>query len=146
MKEIKAFKCDHCSKIYQRKGSAEKHEKACKNNSDNDRPCLSCVFMKNVTMPILIQDYDGYDETVFKDILVCRKFKKGIFPPVIERKGYAGYKMANNEFNIDENEPMPKSCDEFLFMSCRNVDDGVIISKEDLERFSVDNKRKRGWS
>jgi len=47
MKEIKAFKCEFCSKLYQVKGTCKRHELYCKNNPVNKFPCLgSCTHLE----------------------------------------------------------------------------------------------------
>lgn len=41
MKEIKAFACDYCKKIYRHKSSAKRHENRCFYNPKN-KACISC--------------------------------------------------------------------------------------------------------
>jgi hypothetical protein len=45
MKEIKAFKCEFCGKVYQNEGTCKAHEYKCYFNP-RTRSCASCLFDK----------------------------------------------------------------------------------------------------
>ena len=46
MEYITAYKCDHCGKVYQRKGAALRHELYCSQNPENKTPCYECKHLK----------------------------------------------------------------------------------------------------
>jgi hypothetical protein len=43
MREITAYNCDHCNKIYSIKGQCKAHEKKCYYNPET-KSCASCIF------------------------------------------------------------------------------------------------------
>ena len=100
-KEI--YKCEHCNKLYQLKHFCEKHEKACKKNPKNDRPCFRCVHLtkKDIEHYYFVGDRDI---KVNFSCLYCDKRKVFLHTPQNEIKG--------NALDLgDENLPMPKECD-----------------------------------
>ncbi|MFT5450582.1 MAG: hypothetical protein ACI9N9_000059 [Enterobacterales bacterium] len=97
MKEFNGYKCDHCSKLYQRKGACESHEVSCKKNPENKRPCFEC---KN----LIKERYE--DDGMVYNLLYCKAKKEFIHTPQVEIKGNA---IETNECN----NPMPKECDKF---------------------------------
>ena len=111
MKEIKAFKCDHCSKIYQRKHYAKIHEQKCSKNHNNDRACFGRKFLEKVELPVYVENSFIYEEEQTKDVLICAKFKTGVYPPSVENHPTMnGYEILGNELEIDGNKPMPREC------------------------------------
>jgi len=111
MKEIKAYKCDHCGKIYNRKHNARIHEEKCKKNPDNNRACFGCRFLEKVELPVYVENSFMYEEEQTKEVLVCAKFKTGVYPPSVENHPTLdGYEILGNEFEIEGNKPMPREC------------------------------------
>lgn len=51
MEEITAYKCDHCGKVYQNKGSCAKHEKRCFFNPIT-KACASCEYLSSEIDPV----------------------------------------------------------------------------------------------
>lgn len=43
MKEITAYQCDHCGKVFALKQSAKRHEAKCYHNPEN-KACRSCLY------------------------------------------------------------------------------------------------------
>jgi hypothetical protein len=111
MKEIKAYKCDHCGKVYQRKHNAKIHEEKCKESPDNNRACFGCRFLEKVELPVVFINSAGYEEIVNRDVLVCTKFKIGVYPPSVENHPTMdGYEILGNELEIEGNKAMPREC------------------------------------
>ena len=112
MKEIKAFKCDHCSKIYQRKHNAKTHEQKCNKNPDNDRACFGCKFLEMIEeLPVILTNSAGHEEIVSKGTFVCMKFRAGVYPPSVERNPILnGYDISDNDWGIEGNKAMPREC------------------------------------
>lgn len=104
-KETTVYFCDHCNKLYQRKYFAEKHEKMCAKNPDNNRACHFCIHLEKVDYLMYADMYNG--ETHYTiDVLHCHKLKKYLHPPQVEIKGNA------IDLGDEINEPMPKECDD----------------------------------
>jgi hypothetical protein len=102
MKKIQALKCDHCSKLYQRKGACESHELSCKKNPENKRPCFEC---KHLTKERYEDDGHPYSVLVY-NLLYCKAKEEFIHTPQVEIKGNA---IETGEYN----NPMPKECGKF---------------------------------
>ncbi len=49
MKEITAYKCDHCNKTYTYKNSCRSHEYRCYHNP-RTKSCISCAFMDRIPL------------------------------------------------------------------------------------------------
>ena len=101
---ITIYRCDHCSKIYQIKHYAEKHEKSCTKNPDNRRPCFGCDNLKMKKTTLHSDSYAGaYDYEV--EILFCQKVNSFLYPPKVEHK--------KNWYETDpvSNKPMPRECE-----------------------------------
>ena len=112
MKEIKAFKCDHCSKIYQRKHNAKVHEQKCSKNHDNNRACFGCRFLEKLELPVILTNSVGHEEIADRGVLVCMKFKTGVYPPSVERNTISnGYDIADNVYEIEGNRAMTTECE-----------------------------------
>jgi hypothetical protein len=104
--EIKTiYKCDFCNKLYQRKNSAEYHERICNKNPSNQRPCYGCSYLEKKEASITIgYSYDG-DEILKKvQIFHCKFRNVFLHTPKNEIKG--------NVFDVDENYPMPITCSD----------------------------------
>ena len=105
MKEIKTtiYKCDHCGKIYQRKFYCNKHEKICRKNPANDRPCFncSCLTMKTIEYG----DYDPEDGVYPSrgNALYCKKQDQFVYPPYTKKPYY-------EDDDPDMNIAMPLIC------------------------------------
>ena len=111
MKEIKAFKCDHCGKIYNRKYNARIHEEKCKKNPDNNRACFGCKFLEMVELPVIETGYDSHTQRINTNVLVCMKFKTGVYPPSVENHPTMdGYDISDNDYGIEGNKAMPREC------------------------------------
>lgn len=50
MKEVKAFKCSYCDKLYINKNSCRSHEKRCYHNPIT-KSCVSCAFFQKALYP-----------------------------------------------------------------------------------------------
>ena len=102
MKEIlkTVYYCDHCKKHFISKYFAEKHEKQCNKNPENQRACIYCPFLEKQDA---IQIIDS-DERHVK-ALVCTAFNYAVYPPRVEIN-----KNPMELVDID-NYPMPKFCD-----------------------------------
>lgn len=99
------YKCEYCGKIYQRKFYCLGHEKKCRKNPTNDRPCFHCDYLE-----MQIIEYGDYDpqngDYPYKgNALYCNEKKHFVFPPYVESP-YDG------ESDIGEiNKPMPIKCE-----------------------------------
>ncbi len=93
MKKVYCFKCDFCSKLYQRKGYCLRHEIYCYKNPNNHHICLKgCEYLKA-----------SKNEKGHKDFY-CSIKKQHLFSYVAEKKGL--------EFP-DDFERMPLDCDQY---------------------------------
>jgi hypothetical protein len=103
VKEI--YKCDHCNKLYQVKGAAERHERACHRNPDNERACFGCDNLEKKETSIgMMTPYGEINKPV--NCLYCKIKYVFLYPPKVEHKG--------NAFDLGEfNEPMPKVCESY---------------------------------
>ena len=113
--EIKeVYKCEYCNKLYQIKRFALEHEKMCSKNPDNKRDCLNgCNHLrkKYAKVWIGIDDYHtGEPIYEFKTLFYCEKKKTFLYPPKSEHKGNYYTEFYDEE---NENNPMPKECDEY---------------------------------
>lgn len=101
----KIYKCDHCNKLYQVKGAAERHEKACHKNPDNERACFGCDNLDRRETSIGMMGPWGEIEKPV-NCLYCKSKDIFLYPPKVEHKG--------NSFELGEgNEPMPKVCESY---------------------------------
>ena len=101
-KEI--YKCDFCSRWYQRKHFAEAHEKSCTRNPDNYRRCLDgCKNLVKNTAYHVDVNYIGDEDGFY--LLYCKAKKVFLYPPKIEhRKSWI-------ELDNEKNNPMVIECD-----------------------------------
>ena len=101
MKQIKAYKCDFCSKLYQREHAVNYHELICNKNPENKRPCFGCEFLDKKRT---YASKDCPDGEVPVDVFYCESRKIFLHMPQSEIKG--------NLLDVDS-EIMPKECDSF---------------------------------
>jgi hypothetical protein len=99
------YKCEFCNKLYQRKHSAEYHEKVCVKNPANDRPCYGCNKLTKKAAEV-DGGNDRYGEQEYRtvDLFYCNAKKMFLHTPKNAIKG--------NVFDLgdDLNEPMPIEC------------------------------------
>ena len=104
-KEITAYFCSHCNKLYQRKHACLNHEKICYSNPDAQRACYVCIHLKKKD---ITHHYDTYCGASYETINIfhCNKLNKFVYPPNVEQK--------KNWFDLGDeiNEPMPKKCND----------------------------------
>lgn len=103
------YKCDFCSKLYQRKNFAEAHEIKCKKNPDNFRVCHGCDFLEQVEREYYYDTYCGEGSRMVK-VFYCSKVETYLYPASVGHNIEAPY-----EFGDIENEPMKNNCDMFEF-------------------------------
>lgn len=104
MKEIKAYKCDFCEKVYQRKHNIQKHEARCSKNPENQRACFGCKYLDKETVGVWFDSPLGGGDFENRIILHCNKRQCFVYPPIVEHK--------QNQYELDEaNEPMPRECE-----------------------------------
>ncbi len=107
MKELKrAYKCEYCSKLYQRKTACENHEKHCTKNIDNHRACFGCAYLNKKQTWHYFDTYCSESKEKLS-LLHCGEKEIFLYPPKIEVK--------KNWFDLGDelNEPMPKKCKQF---------------------------------
>lgn len=92
MKEIKAYKCDFCGKLYKREGNCIRHENVCRKNPDNHFKCFDC---KHLELP---QDNDYH-------CMYCKKEKTYMIPISSFKKGYIS--------NVPTRIVTPEECKDY---------------------------------
>ena len=104
-KNITAYFCSHCNKLYQRKHACIDHEKLCMSNPEIERACYSCIHFEKKDIRYYFDSYPGEDHRKLS-LLHCKKLDKFLYPPKVEAK--------KNWFDLGDefNEPMPKKCDD----------------------------------
>lgn len=71
-KQVTAFKCDYCGRIFKSKSAATRHEKFCSYNPANQFKCFYCKFLKVQTEFIETSE----DELPYKSTLfICTELK-----------------------------------------------------------------------
>lgn len=107
MKEIKTtiYKCDHCGKIYQKKFYCIKHEKDCRKNPANDRPCFHCDHLKMKEFEYGNYDPENGDFPYKGNSLFCMKRKCFVYPPYTKKP----YRQEDLDC---KNIPMPIECEQ----------------------------------
>lgn len=103
MKQINAYKCEHCGKIYQKINAIEFHEKTCNKNPENKRACFGCVHL--VKKVDYMYSHNGEKGSG----LFCEHHKEFVHTAKTEIKGNA------IEFGNYDNNPMPKECDNLKY-------------------------------
>ena len=83
MKEItKAYKCDHCGRIFATKSGAANHEKCCPKNPKNISMCKDCIHLTANTKTWEEETYGGYGTVTRKSTdFYCEKFDKHMYHP-----------------------------------------------------------------
>jgi len=108
MKEIKAFVCGYCKKLYRSEKACVKHENLCNKNEENIPICYKCAHLGK--KEIWIDDYyDSERDEVIRhpfSSFYCEKLKIALFPIIVEKKG-------NQEEGIDS-YVMKKECSSFF--------------------------------
>ena len=74
MKEVQAYKCDHCGKLYKVRGTCIRHEKYCRNAPNNQHICIWCSSLEK---------NDNAEEG---KIFYCKKLDKYLHSYVAERR------------------------------------------------------------
>lgn len=118
MKEIKAFECSFCRKIYRQKKSCEKHELKCIKNPNStfyDSSCFrGCIHLDMIDVTVQIDNPYNYD-FMNKDVSVyyCRIKNTHMIP--IERKEKGSWYSPVFVDNIEEldEEFMSENCELF---------------------------------
>ena len=121
--EIKAYKCQHCRKIYVRLFAAERHEDLCKKNPENMPACWNCKHLGKDKMP----DIMCYDECGCPDIeaqgipfYTCAGLRHHdmMYGPLTRKKHDRHVANHTNTDQWDkffeEARPMPMMCLEYL--------------------------------
>lgn len=101
------YKCDFCSKLYQRKNFAEQHEPKCRKNPDNKQRCYDgCVHLVKKEVTYSYNAYDGEHDSK-TEILFCDAKKEGVYPFWINGL------LEEDIHGEISNNIMPKECDLF---------------------------------
>lgn len=108
MKQVTAYRCEHCGKLYLRKGSCKEHEKKrCCKNPLNMPYCYSCKhykeeFVEHEDVVYYIDSYFGQDE-----------YSKRFNPNICKHRGCKLYNNINLSADMIvgleevDYEPMP---------------------------------------
>jgi len=106
MIEIKAFKCEFCPKLYQRKHFCKSHELSCDKNPKNKRACFDCKHLHKKDVDVYYDEYNGDESCRNVSLMFCSKVDSFLYPPKVEHKG--------NSFELGDysNNPMPDQCDK----------------------------------
>lgn len=70
-KQVTAFKCDHCGRIFKSKSAATRHEKFCSHNPANQFKCFDCAYLKCERISEIKNDGDFVRNKYFN----CTKLK-----------------------------------------------------------------------
>lgn len=106
-KQITAYWCDHCNKLYQRKHACEKHEANCTNNPKNHNACFHCSHCEKIDLDIEVLAGNN-NGPVYKSQksfqFNCTKLDKLMFP--FSAKKWA----AKFPDSFEEQVQMPNIC------------------------------------
>lgn len=106
IEERKVYRCEFCSKYYISKRHAEYHEKWCKKNPRNLRPCHNCKHLENVPLVVLFSDSYKEEEVTYI-VPYCNIKEQHFYDPRLERLNWF------HQNGVDcEQEPMPIECNE----------------------------------
>ncbi|MFA6667796.1 MAG: hypothetical protein WCS51_05550 [Bacilli bacterium] len=102
MKELTAYRCDFCKKLYIRKSSCKKHENLCFLNPENKPACFGCKYLTKKLF------YDDPNDENSRSIhtLYCKKKEVSLMPITSFKKGF----LSKGEY---ADEVMPKECKMF---------------------------------
>jgi len=91
MKEVKAYRCEYCGKVYLRKGNCKKHEHFCYHNPKNARPCYDCKYQS-------MEAIDSDCGIRVRETFYCSKKDIFMYPPlfVYEHENVSDEDYANN--------------------------------------------------
>lgn len=72
MKEVTAYRCDYCKKLYMRSGTCANHEELCLKNPQNIPLCYTCKhFIPSYETDFMsLYDNLGYEDTQYREIRV----------------------------------------------------------------------------
>lgn len=72
MKEVTAYRCDYCKKLYMRSGTCANHEELCLKNPQNIPLCYTCKhFIPSYETDFMsLYDNLGYEDTQNREIRV----------------------------------------------------------------------------
>lgn len=104
MEEVKAYSCDHCSKVLKTKGSMRNHEKSCWKNEENRHKCFdSC---KNLIKENVATEYGNHTEYYCKAIIGARMYSyKAQYNSRIDKTGLTRMPLECNKFKFNEQIP-----------------------------------------
>ena len=119
MKEIQAFKCDYCGKLYQRKYATLNHEKLCTKNPENFSACSGCKYIEEITLEFASRydDDEGNAPDIRSKMFHCKKLNKDVYPAIVLRKKL----HLKYPEQFENQEQMPSEC-EFYYTG-KLVDD-----------------------
>lgn len=105
MKEVKAYKCDYCSKLYQRPTYLVEHEKKCNKKPSNKTLCFGCNYIEMKKATITTNDIKTE-----ADLLFCKKLEHYIYPPSVVDSWKGPYLMEDIDEGETENKKIKKEC------------------------------------
>lgn len=115
IENVTLYKCDFCKKELKRKHAMAKHENECYNNPENWRPCFNgCQHLESKNDGSIEIHYvaGGHHETRHENTpnyFYCNKKQIKIYTPQAEFRGL----LKDYPDTFDDQEPMPKECDDF---------------------------------
>ena len=113
-KDITAYFCDFCNRLFQRKGACSNHENNhCRSNPKNRDACIDCKHCEKIDIEMVVDGYNGYfhvDRVIKTSHFKCNKFDKLMYP-------FKAEKWAEKyPHDFDEQERMPsveQGCEGF---------------------------------
>ena len=107
MKEIKAFACEFCGKLYYIKKTCERHETICFKSPNQGKICMNC---KNLVMG------NGRDDE-FEPCSCAESGNKFASNKTLGKIKHKKFKIGKYSFLTSEEiaklKPFPKCCDKF---------------------------------
>jgi hypothetical protein len=92
------YQCEHCRKLYRRRGDCERHEFRCWKNPKNHYACFDCVFMEKGRETLDGGMSDGLTVRTFR----CTKLEKDLHTVIA---------VARKLECVSHTELMPLTCD-----------------------------------
>ena len=123
------YKCEYCSRLYQRKHFAIKHEDKCYKNPSNERICIDCKNLTPMEGMVYFRDgYGGEHKTEVGLAFCCSKIDSCIYPYSLEKLDVEIPDELYHEASDQtfDNKPMKKTCKYF---------DSDFLSAEIINRF-----------